>query len=306
MVSYVALRTGRLVLTAFLVLLFAFVALRLSGTPIDEMYPDGITAEAEAALLKEWGLDRPLHEQFVLYVGQVLQGDFGVSLQSRRPVLDIYLDVLPPTLILGGAAFVLSILLAIPLGVFCALRYGSGADSAINAASFIVYGMPHFITAILLIYLMGYVLHWLPTVGAYTPLHYVLPVAVLTLGSLASLTRYMRGTMLEQLGAEYLRTARSKGLSEGRVVFRHAFRNALIPIVTLIGLDVVGIVTGSLLVEAVFAWPGVGRVFIGAVQSRDYAVFQCGILFYSFIVVAVNYLVDLAYVLLDPRIRVDA
>lgn len=306
MAMYFALRTGRLLLTAFLVLLFAFVTLRLSGTPIEAMYPEGITAEAEAALLKEWGLDRPIHEQFVQYLTQILQGDFGISVQARRPVIDIYLEVLPPTLILGGTAFILSILLAIPLGVYCALRYGSKADTAINAVSFVVYALPHFVTAILLIYLMGYVFHWLPTVGAYTPLHYVLPVAVLTLGSLASLTRYMRGAMLEQLGAEYMRTARSKGLSEGRVVFRHAFRNALVPIITLVGMDIVGIVTGSLLVEAIFAWPGVGRVFIGAVQTRDYAVFQCGILFYSFIVVMVNYLVDLAYMVLDPRIRIDA
>jgi len=306
MLAYFAIRSGRLLLTAFLVLLFAFITLRLSGTPIDKMYPEGITAEAEAALLKEWGLDRPMPEQFVRYVGQILQGDFGVSLQSRRPVVDIYLEVLEPTLILGGVAFVLSILLAIPLGVFSALRYGGLVDSSINAASFVVYAMPHFITAILLIYLFGYVFQLLPTVGAYGPLNYVLPVTVLTLGSLASLTRYMRGAMLEQLGAEYLRTARAKGLSEGHVVYRHAFRNALIPIVTLIGMDIIGIVTGSLLVEVVFAWPGVGRVFIGAVQNRDYAVFQCGILFYSFIVVIVNYLVDLTYMLLDPRIRVDA
>jgi len=306
MLAYFAIRSGRLLLTAFLILLFAFVTLRLSGTPIDKMYPEGITAEAEAALLKEWGLDRPMPEQFVRYVGQILQGDFGISLQSRRPVVDIYLEVLEPTLILGGLAFVLSILLAIPLGVFSALRYGGLVDSSINAASFVVYAMPHFITAILLIYLFGYVFHLLPTVGAYGPLNYVLPVTVLTLGSLASLTRYMRGAMLEQLGAEYLRTARAKGLSEGHVVYRHAFRNALIPIITLIGMDIIGIVTGSLLVEVVFAWPGVGRVFIGAVQNRDYAVFQCGILFYSFIVVIVNYLVDLTYMLLDPRIRVDA
>lgn len=303
---YVAFRTLRLVTTILLVLIVAFVALRVSGTPIDAIFPEGIDQATIARLRAEMDIDRPLFDQFVTYLERLSRFDFGVSLISRRPVLDLYLDVVPRTLALGGLALATSILVSVPFGVRWALRPTAPLYVALGGISFVLYAVPHFVTGILLIFLFGYVLGWLPTIGSSTPLHYVLPAAALSLTSIAVLSRYVRSAVLDQMGEEYIKTAMAKGLRAGRVEMRHGLRNALVPIVTIIGMDVQHIVTGSMIIEAVFAWRGVGSVFIGAIGNHDYPLFQFGALFYAGIVVATNYLVDLAYVLLDPRIVVDA
>lgn len=306
MLRYILIRTLRLCATVALVLLAAFVALRISGTPVDAIFPDGIDSATAAKLQAELGLDQPLVVQFLTYITNIGQFDFGVSLVSRRKVIDLYADVLPRTLILGGLALACSIAISVPLGVSWALRPSSPIHGAAGAVTFVLYAIPHFVTAILAIFLFGYVLRWLPTLGSSTPQHYILPVAVLALTSVAVLTRYVRSAMLDQMGEEYIKTAAAKGLRRRDVDMRHAFRNALIPIVTIIGMDVQHIVTGSLVIESVFAWHGVGSVFIGAIGKHDYPVFQFGALFYAGVVVVTNYLVDLAYGLLDPRITVDA
>lgn len=306
MLKYVAVRTLRLIATVAGVLVAAFVALRISGSPIDALFPDGIDSQTAAQLNSELGLDLPIVTQFLIYITNMLRLDFGVSLLTRQPVTQLYLEVLPRTLALGGLAFVCSIAISVPLGVRWALRPDSLLYRFIGFVGFVLYSVPHFITAILAIFLFGYLLRWLPTLGSTTPQHYILPVAVLALTSMAVLTRYVRSAMLDQMSEEYIKTAAAKGLRAHQIETRHGLRNALIPIVTVIGMDVQHIVTGSMIIEAVFAWHGVGNVFIGAIGNHDYPVFQFGALFYAAIVVLTNYLVDLAYVLLDPRITVDA
>lgn len=306
MLKYIAVRTLRLIATVAAVLVAAFVALRISGSPVDAVFPDGIDSQTAAQLNAELGLDLPIITQFLIYITNMLQLDFGVSLLTRQAVTDVYLEVLPRTLALGGLALLCSVAISVPLGVRWALKPDAPLYRIVSLVSFALYAVPHFVTAILAIFLFGYVLRWLPTLGSTTPQHYILPVAVLALTSMAVLTRYVRSAVLDQMSEEYIKTAAAKGLRAHQVETRHGLRNALIPIVTIIGMDVQHIVTGSLIIEAVFAWHGVGNVFIGAIGKHDYAVFQFGALFYAAIVVLTNYLVDLAYVLLDPRITVDA
>jgi ABC-type dipeptide/oligopeptide/nickel transport system permease component len=220
-------------------------------------------------------------------------------------VVSLYTDVLGSTLWLGGISLALSIAVGVPAGIYCALRRGQTADRVVSGLSFLAYALPGFVVALLLTYLFGYQLNWLPTIGASTPMHYVLPVIVLALGTGASLARYTRGALIDEMGQEYIRTALSKGLNRREASTRHGLRNAFIPVVTIIGLELQGIVNGSFIIETLFAWPGVGRVFIGSIKDSDYPVFQFGVLFYAAVIVLINYLVDLCYVLLDPRVRID-
>ncbi len=302
----ILLRTLRLVLTVSVVLALAFVFLRLTGTPVERMFPEGIDQETERQLAALWGLDRPWLVQFLDYVGRTLRGDFGHSLLSGQDVVGMYGEVLAPTLWLGGLALALSIAVGMPVGIYSALRRGRSVDRVVNSLVFLAYALPGFVVALLLTYVFGYQLNWLPTIGADTAWHYVLPVGVLALGTAASLARYTRGAMLDELGQEYIRTALSKGLHRTDAITRHGLRNAMIPVVTVIGMELQAIVNGSFIIETLFAWPGVGRIFIGAVKDSDYPVFQFGVLFYAAVIVLINYLIDLCYLLLDPRVRVDA
>lgn len=302
----ILLRTLRLVLTVLVVLALAFVFLRLTGTPVERMFPEGIDQETERQLEALWGLDRPWLVQFLDYAGKTLRGDFGHSLLSGQDVVGMYREVLAPTLWLGGLALALSIAVGMPVGIYSALRRGRSVDRVVNSLVFLAYALPGFVVALLLTYVFGYQLNWLPTIGADTAWHYVLPVGVLALGTAASLSRYTRGAMLDELGQEYIRTALSKGLHRTDAITRHGLRNAMIPVVTVIGMELQAIVNGSFIIETLFAWPGVGRIFIGAVKDSDYPVFQFGVLFYAAVIVLINYLIDLCYLLLDPRVRVDA
>jgi peptide/nickel transport system permease protein len=302
----ILLRTLRLVLTVFVVLALAFVFLRLTGTPVERMFPEGIDQETEQQLAALWGLDRPWLVQFLDYAGKTIRGDFGHSLLSGQDVVGMYREVLAPTLWLGGLALALSIAVGMPVGIYSALRRGRSVDRVVNSLVFLADALPGFVVALLLTYVFGYQLNWLPTIGADTPWHYVLPVGVLALGTAASLARYTRGAMLDELGQEYIRTALSKGLHRTDAITRHGLRNAMIPVVTVIGMELQAIVNGSFIIETLFAWPGVGRIFIGAVKDSDYPVFQFGVLFYAAVIVLINYLIDLCYLLLDPRVRVDS
>jgi len=221
-------------------------------------------------------------------------------------VIDTYREVLPRTLLLGGLATFLSVIVSIPLGAGWAFAGGGWFYDVIGVTGFVIHAVPNFVIGILCIYVFGYWLGWLPTLGSGTPAHYVLPVAVLALTSIAVLSRYVRAAVGEQMGRDHVRTAAAKGLTARQVQLRHGLRNALIPIVTIIGMDIQHIVTGSMIIETVFAWRGVGGIFIGAIGDRDYPLVQFGVLFYATIVVLINYLVDVCYVLLDPRIRLAA
>lgn len=305
MLRFMAWRIGRAALTMFLVLVIAFFTLRLSGTPFEFMYPEGITAEHQAALEAKYGLDRPWLEQFWTYLGDVFSGNFGRSLYTSEPVWKMYADRMPYTVTVGGLALLLAIAVGIPLGSMAALyRSAPGARIGMGFA-FLGYAIPHFVIGIGLILLFGYYLRVLPTTGLDTPWHYVLPVIALAIPMIAAIARFMRAAMLDAIGQAYVNTAASKGLTDGQIARGHIFRNALIPLITVLGLEVAGLLNGSIFVEAVFSLPGVGRILVDAVEGRDFPVLQFGLIAYALIVVLVNLLIDLAYVVADPRIRME-
>lgn len=263
------------------------------------------------------GLDRPLHVQFLEWLSRMIRFDFGNSLIDGQPVLNKILKFLPPTLLLTGTALVLSVLIAIPLGVLASLHRNTPIDYGLTVFAFLGISVPSFWAAIVLIIIFGVLLGWLPTggmrtVGASVPpfidtlRHLVLPATVLALDATAALMRYVRSSMTEVLLEDYVRTARSKGLRPRAVVFRHALKNALIPTVTILGLRLPLLVGGAVLIEIVFAWPGIGRLGYDAVIRRDIPVVMALVVFTGVVTIIGNLLADLAYGLLDPRVKLGA
>lgn len=305
MLRFMSWRVLRALVTMFFVLVIAFLTVRLSGEPFDAMFPTGLTLEHEAALRAKWHLDLPLWQQFAIYLGNMAQGDFGRSLFSHERVWTIYAQRMPATLAVGSLALVLAISLGVPVGAISALRRGRPAERGLMGVAFLGYAIPHFVFGIGLILLFGY--HWraLPTAGLESPAHYVLPVITLSIPMIAGIARFMRAAMLDTIGQPFVVTAASKGLDDGRIARSHVLRNAMIPLITVLGLEVAGLVNGSVFVESVFSLPGVGRVLVSSVENRDFPTLQFGVIAYSSIVVVVNLLVDLAYTVADPRVRVE-
>ncbi|MBL8341096.1 MAG: ABC transporter permease [Rubrivivax sp.] len=306
MLHFLAWRVARALLTVLLVLAGCFAAVRMTGSPVDLLYGDGATPEQTVELEREWGLDQPLPQQFALYLRNIARGEFGVSIVERRPVTTVYAERMGPTLQLAGLALLLGTVVGLPLGMASALWRGKAGARAAVAFTFVGYAVPSFIIAILLILVFGYHLNWLPSTGASTPAHYVLPAVTLALPLMAVNARYMRSTLLDVLNQDYVRTARAKGLMEPRVIGLHALRNAVLPLITVFGLEVAGLVNGSLIVETVFSWPGVGKVLTGSVSRRDFPILQFGVIAYALVVVGVNLVVDLLYAVADPRVRVES
>ncbi len=306
MLHFLLWRFGRAALTVLLVLAGCFAAVRMTGSPVEILYPEDATPEQVRLLEKQWGLDRSLPEQFGIYATNLARGDFGVSIIERRPVTAVYAEKVRPTLQLAGIALLIGILVGIPLGVLAALRRGKAAARLAMAAAFMGYAVPHFIIAIVLILIFSYHLHWLPSTGAATAAHYVLPAVTLALPLIAAIARYMRSTMLDVMNQDYVRTARAKGVAEPRVITLHVIRNALLPLITVLGLEVAGLINGSLIVETVFSWPGLGKVLTGSVSRRDFPVLQFGVIAYAMAVVMINLIVDLLYAVADPRVRVES
>ena len=287
----------------FVVLVISFVVGRLSGTPFEIMFPDGLTVEHQEALEKKYKLDLPIYEQFQLYVAQLFRGEFGRSLHTGELVWKMYALRMPATLALGSLALLVAIVVGLPLGALAALyRKNVGVSGALILV-FLGYAVPHFVIGIGLILLFGYMLQILPTTGLETWRHYLLPTITLAIPMIAVLARFMRAAMLDAIGQDYVSTATSKGLTDARIARGHIFRNALVPIISIVGLEIAGLLNGTIFIETVFSLPGVGRILIGAVEQRDYPVLQFGLITYSLIVVTVNLIVDLLYVVADPRIR---
>jgi len=305
MLRFMTWRILRAATTMFLVLVVAFLTLRFSGTPFEIMFPQGLTVELQAALEKKHGLDKPLLEQFLVYLRDVAQGDFGRSIHTREVVWQVYLARMPATLAVGSLALVLSIAIGIPLGAFAALYRSHPAARAGMGLAFLGYAVPHFVIGIGLILYFGYYLRVLPTTGLDTPTHYILPVVTLAIPMIAGIARFMRAAMMDAVSHQHVLTAVSKGATEGRVVRLHILRNAMIPLITVLGLEIAGLLNGSIFVEAVFSLPGVGRVLVNAVERRDFPLLQFGLIAYAAIVVVVNLVVDLLYVVADPRVRLE-
>jgi dipeptide transport system permease protein len=333
MLRFLLTRLSLVIPTFIGVTVVAFFLIRLvPGDPIETMAGErGIDPARHAALLREYGLDRPVIVQYGIYIGRVLHGDLGRSMITREPVLREFLALFPATIELALCAILLALAAGVPAGILAATRRNSIFDHGVMGASLAGYSMPIFWWGLLLILLFSVQLGWTPVSGriavkyfiepvtgfltidsllsgekgafASAVAHLVLPTIVLGTVPLAVIARMTRSSMLEVLGEDYIRTARAKGLSRVRVVALHAFRNALIPVVTVIGLQVGVLFTGAILTETIFSWPGVGKWMIEAINRRDYPVLQGGILMLGMIVMSVNLLVDVTYGVINPRIR---
>lgn len=273
------------------------------GDPVEAMLGENAQVADREALRQALGLDRPLGEQYLAYLQRLARLDLGLSFQDRRPVAAILGERLPATLELTLAALALALLLALPLGVLAAHHRGSPLDSGAMGLSLVGISIPNFWLGPLLILVFSLWLGWTPVSGREGPASLILPALTLGTGMAAILARMVRGSILEVLGEDYVRTARAKGLSERRVLWGHALRNAWLPILTLIGLQLGGLLGGAVITETVFAWPGIGSLLVEAIQSRDYPVVQACVLLVSLSYVFVNTLTDLVYGWVDPRIH---
>lgn len=303
MLEFLGSRLLRMAITLWVIVSVVFLATRLTGNPIDFLMPEGLDAASRREMIAYWGLDRPVLDQYLLFWRSLLSGDFGLGLMERRPVATIFTERFWQSASLLVATLALTIGVGVPAGILAAIWRGDARGGGVLFAAFLGYAIPNFVLAILLLLVFSYTLHWLPSAGSGTIWHYVMPTIALSAYFVAALVRYTRNAMLDVLSQDYMRTARAKGLSEHRIIIQHGLRNALIPVITVLGLQITTLVSGAVVVETVFAWNGVGDLLVGATLRRDYPVLQFGVLVVASTVILVNLLVDLAYALVDPRVR---
>jgi peptide/nickel transport system permease protein len=312
MYQFIARRLLSTIPVLVIVAVLVFLLLRLTpGDPAAILAGDAASTQQIEEIRQTLGLDRPLPVQFGIWVGQLLQGDLGESYYYKVRVTELIAQRLEPTMSLAALTIVIAILVAVPLGVVAAWRFGGWFDRALMGFSVFGFSVPVFVLGYLLVWLVSLKLGWFPVQG-YKPIadgfgpflyHLVLPAITLSVIYIALLARVTRASVLEALGEDYIRTARAKGLAESRVLIYHALANAAVPIVTIIGIGIALLIGGVVVTESVYAIPGLGRLTVDAVLSRDFPTIQGVILFFSFIYVVVNLLVDMSYVVLDPRIR---
>ncbi|SEM42647.1 peptide/nickel transport system permease protein [Bosea lupini] len=302
MLRFLAFRILRALLTVAICVSAVFLALRLAGDPADIMLSIETPPDVRAHYRELWGLDRPLPEQYLRYLASVVRGDFGLSFADDRPAFAAVVDALPKTVLLGACALMLALLIGMPLGVLAALRHNSAIDRFAMAVAVLGYAIPIFFLGILLILLFALKLRVLPSAGSETPWHLILPVVTLALPLAGRLARFARTATLEVLGKPFIRAARARGVMPLSVILRHALPNAAVPLLMFIGIEIGHILAGSAVVETIFAWPGIGRLLVDSVSTRDLAVVQAVILTVTVVMVAANLLVDILHILLDPRL----
>ena len=301
---YVLQRLGQSAVTLLGVSVLVFVILRvLPGDPARMLLPDGAPESAVAELNRQLGLREPFIVQYGLFLKSVARGDFGQSFQYRAPALRVVVERLPATIQLTLAAMLITIAAGVSLGIFTAVRRGTRYDVAGTIVAVLGQSLPNFWLGIMLILLFGVALRWLPTSGFSGWTSLVLPAITLAAFPMALVARLTRSSMLEILHRDYIRTGRAKGLAEGNVVFRHALRNAAIPVLTVIGLQIGALLGGAVITESVFAWPGMGKLIVDAIFFRDFPVVQTVLILSATVFVVINLAVDLLYTVIDPRIR---
>ena len=304
MQRYLAFRLLQSLVALLAISMIAFGMTHLSGSPVDALLPDDASAEDAERLIEAWGLDRPLYVQYLVFLGNAVQGDLGDSLKwSGSTAMGLVLERLPATLQLGGFAVVVSTFIAIPIGVIAAVRKDTPLDSFSKLIALLGQAMPNFWLGIVLIWIFAVQLRWFPTSGRGGLEHMVLPAIAMGWYQVAALMRLTRSAMLEVLDSEYIKLARIKGVPEWRVVWIHALRNAAIVPLTYFGVISGIILTGSVVVETVFAWPGTGLLAIDAIRGRDFPVVQAVVLTFAGVFILANLAVDVLYAYLDPRIR---
>jgi peptide/nickel transport system permease protein len=303
---FVTKRLGYAVLSLFLLSLTIFLLVRVTGDPAALMAEPGASAEQLAAIRKNLGLDQPLWIQYGSFMANFLTGDLGHSFYYNAPVLDLYAARLPYSLLLAAVAMAFSLLIGIPSGILAAVRVGTMWDGAGKIFALLGLSMPSFWIGLVMILFFSVYLGWLPSSGAGTPLHVIMPAFALGWYFAAAHMRLTRSSMLDVLGSEYVKLARLKGLPESLVVAKHAFKNALIPVITLAGINLVIMINVAVVVETVFAWPGIGRLLYEGISFRDFPLVQGIVLLGGSMIVVVNLLVDILYAVVDPRIRLEA
>jgi ABC-type dipeptide/oligopeptide/nickel transport system permease component len=305
MVRYVVRRLLLVIPTLFFVALITFtLAHAAPGSPFDKNENRPLPQATIDRLNRLYGIDKPIHEQFILYLGNLARFDLGSSLVKDRTVAEIIGSQFPVSAQLGLQALLLALAVALPLGVISALKQNSGVDYGAMFFATVGTTIPGFVLAIVGIYVFAVNLKLLPVVGWGTPRHMILPTVILSLGAMAFLTQITRSSMLEAIRQDYVRTARSKGLSEQVVIVGHTLKNAMIPVATIIGPATAGLITGSFIIEWLFNVPGIGREFVLSINRRDYPLIMGVYLLYAFLIVMANLTVDLVYGMLDPRIKV--
>lgn len=305
MAKFILKRLGMMLIAMFMIILLTFVIMHsVPGSPFTNT--KGVPEEVIAAMEAKYGLDQPYYVQFFSYLGGVLQGDFGPSYRyTGQTVNDFIAAGAPVSARLGLVTVVFVLAAAIPMGILAALKNGKWQDMLLMALANIGVTIPSFVIASLLIYVFSYMLNWLPTFGLDSWQGYILPVIALGGYSVSYIARLMRSSLLEVMGQDYIRTARAKGLTEFAVVAKHALRNALIPVVTVLGPTIAGLLTGSFVIERIFAIPGLGFYFVNSVSQRDYTTIMGMTIFYAAFLMAMVLLVDIFYCLIDPRIKFE-
>ncbi|ULH17054.1 ABC transporter permease (plasmid) [Deinococcus sp. KNUC1210] len=307
MARYLAAQVFQAILVVLFVTLVVAVMLRFSGDPAVAQFQGASapTAEQLQQIRQALGLDQPVWLQYLHFLGGILRGDFGTSFRGGTPVGSLITHALPPTLLLAFCSLLLSLVISLPLGVYAAVHKGSWGDQVIRFLTLLGLSFPNFWLGIMLVLIFGVTLRWLPPSGYEGGASLVLPSVTLGLILTSATVRLLRASLLDVLKTQYVTVARSKGLAERRVLYKHALRNTAIPVITFIGLQFGGLVGGVVVVEQVFAWPGMGLLALQAISNRDFPVLQGAVTVLALLVVVINLLVDLSYGLFDPRIRMD-
>ncbi len=303
MIDIILRRTLQSIVTLAFLAVVIFVLSRLSGDPVEMMLPVDATQQDRQVLRQTLGLDRPYHEQFLRFAEGIVQGDLGTSIRERRPALDLILERFPNSLILAGVSMAMALAMAFPLAVMAAVHKGGAIDAFARLFAVLGQSFPTFWIGLVLIIVFAGHFRILPAGGMGDWTHYILPGFTLGWFVVAGMMRLLRSSLLEVLDSEYIKLARIKGLPERQVIWKHALRNAMIPVVTFSGVYLALLISTAVIVETVYAWPGLGRLAYDAIRFRDFPVIQGVVLFTALIVVCANLVVDLLYLVLDPRIR---
>jgi ABC-type dipeptide/oligopeptide/nickel transport system permease component len=306
MIRYLSLRILLAIPALWLIVTMVFMLVHIvPGDLVQQMLGEGARAQDLQQLRHALGLDLPIPVQYEHYVAGVLHGDFGESFRFQQPVARVVLQHFPATLELALVSLLVCLAISVPAGILAAHRRGTSTDHAVGLFTLLGLSVPNFALGPVLILVFSVLLGWLPVSGRGGIGHLVLPAITLGAALAAILTRMVRTSVIEELSTDYVRTARAKGISEGAVLFRHAFRNALIPILTVVGLQLGALLAGTIVTETIFSWPGIGRLTVQAIEARDYPLLQGCFLLIAFSYVAVNFLTDVVYVFVDPRVKLQ-
>lgn len=318
MLKIVLKKAGQVAIVMLLISFFSFAIIDLAPGDISSMYLSPDMTEAEQQAVKEMlGLDKSMPEQYLAWLGEALKGNFGQSLAYKQPVMPMLTKRLPDTILLMGSSLLVSLVISVPLGLIAGYKKNTWIDNLISGFAYFGMSVPNFYFGMLLIILFSATLHWLPTSGMHTVgvntawdtfLHMIMPVMTMALGSMASKVRYVRANTIGQLSEEYVLAAKAKGTAPMTILFRHVLKNTLLPIITIIGMNMASLVCGSFIIESVFGWPGIGSFAMEAIGKRDYPVIMAYIMLSGFILVMGNFIADILYSFADPRIKrgVDA